>query len=148
MKATFGAGCFWHVEAAFRKVGFDVTVGYMGGSLDNPSYEDVCTGMTGHAEVAQVEYDPEKHSYKELLDIFWNCHDPTQMNRQGPDVGMQYRSVIFYHTDEQKNLAEQSRKELQKEREIMTVIEPAKEFFKAEEYHQNYFEKNGQACGL
>ena len=150
--ATFGAGCFWHVEATFRQVPgvVDTTVGYMGGSVPNPTYEQVCTGETGHAEVVQVEYDPEQVSYEELLDVFWKCHDPTQRNRQGPDVGTQYRSVIFYHTEEQRMLAEASRRRLEESglypRPIVTEIVPAREFYRAEEYHQRYFEKHGIAC--
>ncbi len=150
--ATFGAGCFWHVEATFRQVPgvVNTTVGYMGGSVPNPTYEQVCTGETGHAEVVQVEYDPEQVSYEELLDVFWRCHDPTQRNRQGPDVGTQYRSVIFYHTEEQRRLAEASRRRLEQsglyDRPIVTEIVPAREFYRAEEYHQRYFEKHGIAC--
>jgi peptide-methionine (S)-S-oxide reductase len=148
-KATFGAGCFWGVQAAFDSLKVKTTVGYMGGNLKNPSYEDVCTDKTGHAEVVQVEYDPTQVKYENLLDVFWKTHDPTQFNRQGPDVGTQYRSVIFYHDDEQKKLALKSKKEQQKkyDTKIMTAIEPAKEFYKAEEYHQKYYLKHkGLVC--
>ncbi|MCS4537785.1 MAG: peptide-methionine (S)-S-oxide reductase MsrA [Thaumarchaeota archaeon] len=149
-KATFGAGCFWHVEDAFMKVnGVKSTkVGYMGGSLKNPTYKDVCTDMTGHAEVVQVEYDPSKLSYEELLDVFWSIHDPTTMNRQGPDIGTQYRSAIFVHNKNQEAAARASKTKLQNsgksKRDIVTAIEPALEFYKAEEYHQQYYEK--QRC--
>jgi len=154
-KATFGAGCFWGVEAAFRKVkGVKSTiVGYMGGNLKNPTYEDVCTDETGHAEVVQVEYDPSTVSYDELLEIFWEIHDPTTMNRQGPDIGTQYRSVIFYHNEEQETKAIASKEKLQNsgkyKNEIVTEISPASTFYRAEEYHQQYFEKHGsQSCGI
>jgi peptide-methionine (S)-S-oxide reductase len=147
--ATFGAGCFWGVEAAFRQLtGVTGTaVGYLGGSLENPTYKDVCTGMTGHAEVVQVEYDPAKVSFDELLDVFWTNHDPTTMNRQGPDVGTQYRSAIFFHTPEQESAARASKEGLQASgkfrRPIVTEITPASEFYHAEEYHQQYLEKRG-----
>jgi len=150
-KATFGAGCFWGVEAAFRQVkGVTSTaVGYMGGTLKNPTYEDVCTDKTGHAEVVQVEFDPSQVSYKEVLQVFWENHDPTTLNRQGPDVGTQYRSGIFYHTPEQKADAEASKKSLASSgsfrRPIVTEIVPATDFWRAEEYHQQYFEKRGLA---
>jgi len=149
-KATFGAGCFWHVEDAFMKVnGVKSTmVGYMGGSLKNPTYKDVCTDMTGHAEVVQIEYDPSKVPYEKLLDVFWSIHDPTTMNRQGPDIGTQYRSAIFVHNKNQEAAAKASKMKLQTsgkyKRDIVTVIEPALEFYKAEEYHQQYYEK--QRC--
>ena len=149
-RATFGAGCFWHVEDSFIKVnGVKSTmVGYMGGSLKNPTYEDVCTDMTGHTEVVQVEYDPSKVSYEVLLNAFWSIHDPTTMNRQGPDVGTQYRSVIFVHTKDQEYAARVSKIKLQAsgkyERDVVTAIEPASELHKAEEYHQQYYEK--QRC--
>jgi peptide-methionine (S)-S-oxide reductase len=151
--ATFGAGCFWGVEVAFRQTkGVTGTaVGYAGGTLENPSYKDVCTGRTGHAEVVQVEYDPEVISYDALLDVFWNAHDPTQRNRQGPDVGTQYRSVIFYHTPEQQAAADKSKQEQQGRyrREIATEIVPFEAFYRAEEYHQQYLEKRGLAvCRL
>ena len=149
-KATFGAGCFWHVEDAFMKVKGvkSTTVGYMGGSLKNPTYKDVCTDMTGHAEVVLVEYDPSKVSYEELLDVFWSIHEPTTMNRQGPDVGTQYRSAIFAHNKNQEAVAKASKMKLQTsgkhKSNIVTAIEPAVEFYTAEEYHQAYYEK--QRC--
>jgi peptide-methionine (S)-S-oxide reductase len=149
-KATFGAGCFWGVEAAFREVKGVVStaVGYMGGDLDNPSYQEVCTGATGHTEVVEVIFNSAEVSYDDLLDLFWKIHDPTTLNRQGPDIGVQYRSVIFYHDQEQKQLAEKSIEELQKSskyrREVVTALEPAQTFWRAEEYHQQYFEKTGQ----
>ena len=153
-KATFGAGCFWGVEAMFRKVpGVVATaVGYSGGSVDRPTYKQVCTNTTGHAEVVQVQYDPAKVSYEQLLDVFWKNHDPTTLNRQGPDVGIQYRSVIFYHTPEQKAAAVASKQELAKSgkysKPIVTQIVPAKTFWRAEEYHQQYLEKRGlSSCG-
>lgn len=154
-KATFGAGCFWGVEDAFRKVRGVVStrVGYMGGHMENPTYEDVCTGLTGHAEVVEVTFDPALVSYSELLDVFWSIHDPTSLNRQGPDVGEQYRSAIFYHDDEQKRLALESRRKLEESGrftgKIVTAIEPASTFYEAEEYHQQYLEKNrGRRCYL
>ncbi|MBD3355248.1 peptide-methionine (S)-S-oxide reductase MsrA [Candidatus Woesearchaeota archaeon] len=143
-KATFAAGCFWGIEKAYRAVKgvTKVTSGYMGGDLDSPSYEDI--PGSGHAEVVQVEFDSKKVSYEELLDVFWQIHDPTQLNKQGPDVGEQYRSAIFYHSDEQKKIALNSKKKAQKNypKKIVTVIEKAGKFYKAEEYHQNYLEKN------
>ena len=150
-KATFGAGCFWGVEAAFRQVkGVRATAaGYMGGTLKNPTYEDVCSDRTGHAEVVQVEYDPAEVSYDALLNVFWENHDPTQFNRQGPDVGAQYRSVIFFHTPEQEAAARASKEKLERsgkfKRPIATEIAPAPEFWRAEEYHQQYLEKRGLA---
>lgn len=147
--ATFGAGCFWGVESAFRQIPgvTDVKVGYEGGSLVNPSYRDVCTDRTGHAEVVQVEFDPAKVSYDRLLDAFWNMHDPTTLNRQGPDVGTQYRSVIFTHSPEQEAAAKASVAKLSAsgrfKRPIVTQIVPAATFYPAEEYHQRYFEKQG-----
>lgn len=147
----FGAGCFWGVEITFRRIKgvTDVLVGYAGGDVPNPTYEQVCTDRTGHAEVVHVTYDPAQVSYDELLKVFWESHDPTQVNRQGPDVGAQYRSAIFYYTDEQKNAAEASKMALEKSgkwpKPIATVIEPAKPFYKAEEYHQRYLEKRGLA---
>lgn len=150
-KATFGAGCFWGVEAEFRKIpGVKNTeVGYEGGHTDRPTYQDVCTDKTGHAEVVQVEYDPSVISYRDLLNVFWENHDPTQVNRQGPDTGTQYRTVIFYHNDEQRRLAEQSKKERAESgryrRPIATEIVPATDFWRAEEYHQQYLEKHGLA---
>ena len=154
-KATFGAGCFWGVEATFRntKGVTDAAVGYAGGTTENPTYENVCTDETGHAEVVQVEYDPAQVSYGTLLDVFWSNHNPTTLNRQGPDVGTQYRSVIFYHSPEQKTLAEQSKAKLDAARRfpqpIVTKIEPAPKFYRAEEYHQRYLEKRGQShCAI
>ena len=149
MKATFAAGCFWHVEDLFRKTEAvkSTKVGYIGGNLPNPTYEEVCTDKTGHAEAVEVEYDPEQISYDELLDVFWSNHDPTSLNRQGPDIGIQYRSSIFVHDESQKNAAEQSKEKLNSSgkysKNIVTEIIPAPEFFKAEEYHQKYFEKHG-----
>ena len=149
MKATFAAGCFWHVEDLFRKTNGVVStkVGYTGGKLVNPTYEEVCTDMTGHAEAVQVEYDPNIISYDELLDIFWSNHDPTSLNRQGPDVGKQYRSAIFFHDDGQQKIAEKSRQRIGEsgrfEKPIVTEIIPAPEFYKAEDYHQKYFQKHG-----
>jgi len=149
-KATFGAGCFWGVEAAFRKVNgvLDTAVGYMGGTMKNPTYEDVCSGKTGHAEVVQVTYDPEKVRYDQLLDLFWSLHDPTQLNRQGPDIGSNYRSVIFYHDQEQGKTARKSKENVEVSGrfgfgKVVTRIVPATEFYRAEEYHQRYFEKHG-----
>lgn len=151
-KATFGAGCFWGVEAAYRQLPgvIATSVGYAGGEQATPSYQDVCTGRTGHAEVVQVTYDPGRISYEQLLELFWASHDPTQLNRQGPDVGTQYRSVVFAHDDSQRTAAEESRKRLiQSGRAVVTVIESAPEFWRAEEYHQQYLEKRGQAsCRL
>jgi peptide-methionine (S)-S-oxide reductase len=148
-KATFGAGCFWGVEAAFRQVkGVKATaVGYAGGRTKNPTYKEVCTDSTGHAEVVQVEYDPAEVSYDRLLGVFWASHDPTQLNRQGPDVGTQYRSVIFFHTPEQEAAARESKAALESSgrfrRPIVTEILPAPEFWLAEDYHQQYLEKRG-----
>jgi peptide-methionine (S)-S-oxide reductase len=153
--ATFAAGCFWGVEATFRDVKgvTDTEVGYTGGDVPNPTYEEVCTGETGHAEAVRVNYDPEVVTYEELLDVFWGCHNPTTRNRQGPDVGTQYRSVIFYHTPEQEEAARASKKELNEsdayDRPIVTRIRPAETFYRAEEYHQQYLEKQGGiSCGL
>jgi peptide-methionine (S)-S-oxide reductase len=149
--ATFGAGCFWGVEAAFRQVPgvVSTSVGYMGGTLDTPTYQDVCTDETGHAEVVQVIYDPSKISYNDLLRVFWQNHDPTTLNRQGPDVGTQYRSVIFYHTPEQEAVARASKEGLERagtfREAIVTEIVPAAAFWQAEEYHQQYLEKRGLA---
>ena len=147
LKATFGAGCFWHVEDLLDKtLGVNATaVGYIGGRTQNPTYEDVCTNMTGHVEAVEIDYDPNKISYEDLLDVFWNNHDPTTPNRQGPDIGTQYRSAIFYHTSEQKKIAEKSRenKNEHSRRPIVTEIVPASNFYKAEEYHQKYFQKHG-----
>ncbi len=148
-KATFGAGCFWGVEAAFRQLdGVTKTeVGYEGGMLERPSYEDVCSHTTGHAEVVEVTYDPERVSYEQLLGVFWRKHDPTQLNRQGWDVGDQYRSVVFVHDEEQRVAAEASkaREQTSWRRPIVTVIEPAQTFWPAEDYHQQYLEKRGRA---
>ena len=147
--ATFGAGCFWGVEAAFRQIkGVKATaVGFMGGATDNPTYEDVCYRDTGHAEVVEVEYDPALVSYDELLAVFWENHDPTTLNRQGPDIGEQYRSAIFCHTPEQHAAAEASKQQLEREaryrRPIVTEIIPAATFYKADDYHQQYLEKRG-----
>jgi len=152
-KATFGAGCFWGVEAAFAGVeGVAATaVGYSGGHLAKPTYRDVCSGRTGHAEVVQVTYDPAKVSYERLLEVFWSCHDPTTRNRQGPDVGEQYRSAIFYHSPAQQAAAEASKDKFQDSgrfsRDIVTEITPASAFYRAEEYHQRYLAKRGRkAC--
>ncbi len=150
-KATFGAGCFWGVEAEFRQVpGVVATaVGYEGGTLVNPTYKDVCTDRTGHAEVVEVEYDPARVSYEALLKIFWENHDPTQLNRQGPDYGKQYRSAIFVHSPEQEAIATASKAEQaatgRYRRPIVTEITPATTFYRAEEYHQQYLEKRGLA---
>ena len=148
--ATFGAGCFWGVEAAYREVQGVVatTVGYVGGSVENPTYKDVCTGKTGHAEVVQVEFAPSRVAYGKLLETFWASHDPTQLNRQGPDVGAQYRSAIFFHTPEQESAARESLSEQQEllgSRPIVTEITPAPTFYVAEDYHQQYLEKRGLA---
>ena len=149
-KATFAAGCFWGVEAEFRQIkGVKSTqAGYSGGEMPNPTYEEVCSDKTGHAESVEVTFDPKKVSYEKLLDVFWSNHDPTQVNRQGPDFGTQYRSVIFYHNEKQKKLAEESKQKLQKSpkyknRKIATQIVPAQPFYRAEEYHQQYLEKRG-----
>jgi len=151
--AIFAAGCFWHVEHAFRQVPgvIEVESGYTGGHVDRPSYEDVCHGDTGHAEAVRVEYDPEQVSYEDLLAVFWRCHDPTQLNRQGPDVGTQYRSAIFYHDDEQRAAAEQSKAAEEAcgrhKGPIVTEITPASTFYRAEDYHQRFLEKKGAVCG-
>ena len=152
--ATFGAGCFWGVEAAFRKVSgvVDTAAGYMGGWVKNPRYEQVCTGETGHAEVVQVTYDPERVTYEDLLTVFWSIHDPTQLNRQGPDIGPNYRSVIFFHDPDQARRARQSKEDLAVSGrfgfgKIVTIIQPAGDFWRAEEYHQKYFDKNAGHCG-
>jgi peptide-methionine (S)-S-oxide reductase len=148
-KATFGAGCFWGVEAAFRQLdGVTKTrVGYAGGELDNPTYEDVCSHKTGHAEVVEVSYDPDQVSYDDLLDVFWGKHDPTQLNRQGWDIGDQYRSVIFVQDEEQRAEAERSKDNEQAayRKPIVTQIEPAPTFYEAEDYHQHYLEKRGRS---
>jgi peptide-methionine (S)-S-oxide reductase len=150
-KATFGAGCFWGVEAAFRQVeGVTKTeVGFEGGHRENPSYRDVCSHRTGHAEVVEVRYDPDQVSYDELLGVFWGKHNPTQRNRQGWDFGDQYRSVIFFHDDEQRQAAERSKAELDASgryrKPVVTAIEPAQTFYPAEDYHQQYHEKRGRS---
>ena len=150
-KATFGAGCFWGVEEIFRNLkGVTSTaVGYAGGTKENPSYEDVCSDETGHAEVVEVEFDPSKISYDELLEVFWSNHNPTTPNRQGPDVGTQYRSVIFYRSPEQKAAAEASKEKIDKSgrfnRPVVTQIESAPKFWRAEEYHQRYLQKRGRS---
>jgi peptide-methionine (S)-S-oxide reductase len=150
-KATFGAGCFWGVEAAFRQVPgvVDAAVGYEGGTMPNPTYRDVCTDETGHAEVVEVTFDPARVSYDQLLEVFWANHDPTQKNRQGPDVGTQYRSAIFFHSPAQRDAAIASRERLEKSgklrRPIATEITPASTFWRAEDYHQRYLEKRGLA---
>ncbi|MEE4271805.1 MAG: peptide-methionine (S)-S-oxide reductase MsrA [Thermoanaerobaculales bacterium] len=148
-KATFGAGCFWGVEMSFRRLDgvLDTVVGYAGGHTENPTYEQVCGHGTGHAEVVEVEYEPAVITYEQLLDAFFEMHDPTQVNRQGPDIGDQYRSVIFFHSDEQQTAAEKAKADLQASgrhaRPIATAIEPAPTFYRAEEYHQRYIEKRG-----
>ncbi len=151
--ATFGAGCFWGIEATFRRVPgvVDAAVGYAGGATPNPTYQQVCTDRTGHAEVVQVSYDPAQVDYERLLEVFWNCHDPTQKNRQGPDVGSQYRSVVFYHDAEQEAEAQASKERLDSlgrfRRPIVTEIAPAGPFYRAEEYHQQYLKKRGaESC--
>ena len=148
-KATFGAGCFWGVEAAFRQLdGVTKTrVGYAGGDVENPTYEDVCSHTTGHAEVVEVTYDPDQTSYDELLEVFWGKHNPTQLNRQGWDIGDQYRSVIFVHDEEQRAAAESSKQNEQAayRKPIVTQIEPAPTFYEAEDYHQQYLEKRGRS---
>jgi len=149
--ATFGAGCFWGVEEAFRRLPgvLDTAVGYSGGHAVNPTYKDVCTDKTGHAEVVQVTFDPAKISYEQLLDAFWKVHDPTQVNRQGPDFGTQYRTAIFFHSPEQAAAAKKSKSALDASgkfrRPIATEITPAGSFYRAEEYHQRYLEKRGAA---
>ena len=154
-KATFAAGCFWGVEEAFREIPgvISTTVGYTGGTLKNPTYQDVCSGRTGHAEALEVEFDPARVSYLELLAMFWKSHDPTTLNRQGPDVGSQYRSAIFYHDAQQEKEARESKAILEKEkifkRPIVTEITPATEFYRAEDYHQRYFERRGiRSCHI
>jgi peptide-methionine (S)-S-oxide reductase len=154
--AVFGAGCFWGVESAFRAVEgvVDVAVGYAGGTVAKPNYRTVCGGKTGHAEVVQVEYDPERVSFEQLLEVFWQIHDPTTLNRQGPDVGTQYRSIIFYSDENERKAAEESKRRLDQSgklhRPVVTQIVPAAEFYRAEEYHQRYYERMGiaPACGI
>lgn len=148
-KATFGAGCFWGVESTFQKLeGVKSTaVGYLGGETENPTYEEVCTGTTGHAEVVQLEFDPDVISFDTLLDVFFQAHKPTTLNRQGPDIGTQYRSAVFYHSDEQRELAEAAKQKWDAsgkyDKPIVTEITPTSDFYRAEEYHQNYFAKRG-----
>jgi peptide-methionine (S)-S-oxide reductase len=150
--ATFAAGCFWGVEAAFRQLPgvSDVVSGYIGGTLENPSYEQVCSGRTGHAEAVEITYDPSRISYDTLLDAFWKMHDPTQMNRQGPDVGTQYRSAIFTHSAEQAAQAKASleAEQIKLGKPVATTIETAPTFYPAEAYHQKYFERHGVACHI
>ena len=154
--ATFAAGCFWGVEASFRQVpGVVATrVGYTGGRTEHPNYQEVCTGRTGHAEAVEINFEPDVVSFQELLDVFWSIHDPTQLNRQGPDIGTNYRSAIFTHSEEQRVIAEESKEMIQEShrfrgRKIVTEIVPASVFWPAEEYHQQYFEKTGQkGCHL
>ncbi len=148
-KATFGAGCFWGVEELFRttKGVIETSVGYMGGTLDNPSYQDICKSKSGHAEVVQLMYDPDIITYSELVSVFFDNHNPTELNRQGPDIGSQYRSVIFYQDDQQKSAAEDAKAALSAsgrfKKEIVTAIEPATTYWPAEEYHQKYLSKHG-----
>jgi len=153
--ATFGAGCFWGVEAAFRRTPgvIDAAVGYSGGDLEKPTYKDVCTDETGHAEVVQVTFDLQKLNYSQLLDVFWKIHDPTQVNRQGPDFGKQYRTVIFFHSRDQEEIARKSKQALESSGKfrhpIATEISPVKTFWRAEEYHQRYLEKRGaESCHI
>jgi len=149
-KTTFGAGCFWGIEYSFNKVPgvLEAPVGYSGGSLENPTYQQVCSGQTGHAEVVQVKFDPNEVSFQELLEVFWNIHDPTTLNRQGPDVGTQYRSAILFHSQEQETLARKSVQILTEQKRfsnpIVTEISPIDVFYLGEEYHQRYFEKQGR----
>jgi len=149
-KATFGAGCFWGIEAGFRKIEgvHDITVGYAGGETDNPTYEEVCTGTTGHAEVVEVFFDPNQVTFENLLEVFWKLHDPTTLNRQGPDIGTQYRSAILYHSEDQLESAKISLANQSASGEhinpIVTEITPHRNFYRAEEYHQRYFEKQGR----
>ena len=154
-KATFGAGCFWGVEQTFRETKGVISAvsGYAGGTSENPTYQEVCSDESGHAEVVQVEFDPAVVTYQQLLDVFWANHDPTTLNRQGPDVGSQYRSVIFYHSPEQQNAAEESKAAMDKSgkfrRPIVTLIEAAPKFYPAEDYHQRYLEKRGMThCSI
>ena len=150
-KASFAAGCFWGVEAAFRQVPgvLATAVGYEGGTTENPTYEDVCRKNTGHAETVEVDFDPKRVSYGQLLDVFWENHDPTTLNRQGPDVGEQYRSAIFFHDADQEREARASKDSLEKSgryrRPVVTEITPASKFWRAEDYHQQYLEKRGLA---
>jgi peptide-methionine (S)-S-oxide reductase len=154
--AVFGAGCFWGVESAFRAVEgvIDVAVGYAGGTVPKPNYRTVCSGKTGHAEVVKVEYDPARVSFEQLLEVFWQIHDPTTLNRQGPDFGTQYRSIVFYPDEHERKVAEESKRRLDESgklgRPVVTQIVPAAEFYRAEEYHQRYYERMGIApsCGI
>jgi len=150
-KATFAAGCFWGVETTFRQIKGvkETAVGYIGGTLENPSYEMVCTGTSGHTEAVEVDFDPAEVSYETLLAVFWDCHDPTTLNRQGPDVGTQYRSGVFVHDGEQEAAARASKQENQSKfgNGIVSEITPASTFYRAEEYHQQYFEKNKSQFG-
>jgi len=153
--ATFGAGCFWGVEEAFRKLEgvTETAVGYLGGTAENPTYKDVCSDTTGHAEVVQLQYDPAQVSYEQLLNVFWKIHDPTTLNRQGPDVGTQYRSAIFYHDEDQRLEAEASKAAMQASgrfrRPIVTEVTPTSKFYRAEEYHQKYLDKRGRmSCSI
>ena len=153
-KATFAAGCFWGVESAFRSLDgvTDTMVGYTGGVKENPTYQEVCTDTTGHAEAVEVTYDPDKIAYEQLLNVFWSIHDPTTLNRQGPDTGSQYRSAIFVHSPQQEQLAQASKAQLEASgrlhRPVVTQIAPATVFYKAEEYHQQYDEKHGRSCHI
>ncbi len=146
--ATFAAGCFWGVEEIYRTTNGvkETVVGYIGGHTETPTYEDVCSGETGHAEAVQVTFDPKQITYTKLLEMFWSLHDPTQFNRQGPDVGSEYRSAIFYHSETQRESAQQSKKEIEKKlgKKVVTEIAPATKFWKAEEYHQNFLMKHGK----
>jgi peptide-methionine (S)-S-oxide reductase len=149
-KATFAAGCFWGVESKFRKVKgvLSTQVGYTGGKTKNPTYKEVCEGDTGHAEAVEIEFDPHAISFEKLLEVFWRIHDPTQKNRQGPDIGSQYRSAIFTHSEEQERIAKREKELLiQSGKPIVTEIVPAGPFYRAEEFHQRYHEKNGGSCG-
>ena len=153
-KAVFGAGCFWHIQDKFKKVNgvMSTSVGYSGGNIKSPTYEQVCTGNTGHAEVVEIDYDPKVVTYSELLNVFWSCHNPTTKDRQGPDIGHQYRSVIYYLNDEQKDLAVDSMTKMDKSGKfrdlIVTEVQPIKQYYKAEDYHQDYFDKKGSLFGL
>ncbi|MDA8430390.1 MAG: peptide-methionine (S)-S-oxide reductase MsrA [Geobacteraceae bacterium] len=153
-KATFAAGCFWGVEDAFSTIPgiISTRVGYIGGHMEHPTYRDVCSDMSGHAEAVEVTFDPSIISYDQLLDVFWQCHDPSQLNRQGPDTGTQYRSAIFYHSDAQKQMAEKSRELLghsaRLRRPVVTEIVPYSTFWEAEDYHQKYHQKHSAGCGF
>ena len=153
-KAVFGAGCFWHIQDKFKKVNgvMSTSVGYSGGNIKSPTYEQVCTGNTVHAEVVEIDYDPKVVTYSELLNVFWSCHNPTTKDRQGPDIGHQYRSVIYYLNDEQKDLSVDSMTKMDKSGKfrdlIVTEVQPIKQYYKAEDYHQDYFDKKGSLFGL